>query len=123
MAVPARRASELVQPWRGPVTLPRRPPAARPAARPVGRRRRLPFLFFSVVLVASLVLMLTSVQALLAQGAFRLSELGQQAEELELQSDLLRLRVARLSSPERVAAAARRHGLVTPERVEILARP
>ena len=72
-------------------------------------------------MVASLVLMLTSVQALLAQGAFRLSELGRHAEQLELESDLLRLRVARLSSPERVAAAARRSGLVTPERVEILA--
>ena len=71
-------------------------------------------------MVATLVLMLTSVQALLAQGAFRLSELGRHAEQLELESDLLRLRVARLSSPERVAAAARRSGLVTPERVEIL---
>lgn len=77
----------------------------------------------SVILVATFILTLTSVQALLAQGAFRLSELGSQAEQLELQSDLLRLRVARLSSPERVAAAARRGGLVTPERVEILARP
>lgn len=123
MAVPARRASELVQPWRGPVTLPRRPPAARPARRPAVRRRRLPFLFLSVMLVAGLVLMLTSVQALLAQGAFRLSELDSHAQRLELESDLLRLRVARLSSPERVAAAARRGGLVTPERVEILVRP
>jgi cell division protein FtsL len=86
------------------------------------RRRRLPFLLLSVVMVASLVLMLTSVQALLAQGAFRLSELGGHAEQLELESDLLRLRLARLSSPERVVAAARRSGLVTPERVEILAR-
>ncbi|MGH2692612.1 MAG: hypothetical protein ACRDHM_08935 [Actinomycetota bacterium] len=72
------------------------------------------------MLVASLVLMLTSVQALLAQGAFRLSTLGEQAEQLEQESDFLRLRLARLSSPERVAAAARRSGLVTPERVEIL---
>jgi hypothetical protein len=72
------------------------------------------------VLVASLLLMLTSVQALLAQGAYRLSSLGRQAQQLEVESDFLRLKLARLSSPERVAAAARRSGLVTPERVEIL---
>ena len=64
--------------------------------------------------------MLTSVQALLSQGAYRLSSLGRQAQQLEVESDFLRLKLARLSSPERVAAAARRSGLVTPERVEIL---
>lgn len=97
-------------------------PRLRPVGRPAARRRRLPFLFLSVVLVATLVLTLTSVQALLAQGAFRLNTLDRQAERLELESDLLRLRLARLSSPERLAAAARRHGLVKPARVEILAR-
>lgn len=122
MAVPAQRASELLQPWRGPVTLPRRPPVTRSRRRPRVRRRRVPFALLSVVLVASFILTLTSAQALLSQGAFRLSELGRHAEQLELQSDFLRLRVARLSSPERVAAAARRNGLVTPERVEILAQ-
>ena len=69
-----------------------------------------------------MILTLTSVQALLAQGAFRLSSLDRQAQELELEGDFLRLKLARLSSPERVAAAARRSGLVTPERVEILSR-
>lgn len=97
-------------------------PWLRAVPRPRTRRGRLPFLFVSAVLVASLILMLTSVQALLAQGAYRLSSLGQQAEQLELEGDFLRLRLARLSSPERVAAAARRSGLVTPERVEILDR-
>ena len=120
MAVPARRASELVQPWRGPVTLPRRPPATGSRRRGVVRRRRIPFALFSVILVATLVLMLTSVQALLAQGAFRLSELGRQAEQLELSNDLLRLRVARLTSPGRLTAAARRGGLVRPAWQEIL---
>jgi hypothetical protein len=94
----------------------------RAVRRPASRRRRLPFLLLSVVLVAGLILTLTSVQALLAQGAFRLSSLGHQAERLELESDMLRLRLARLSSPERVAAAARRSGLVKPGRVEILAQ-
>lgn len=112
MAVAAHRASELAQPWRGPVVLPRRPPSSVARARP---RRRLPFVLLSAVLVAGLLLMLTSVQALVAQGAFRLSSLSIQAEQLELESDLLRLRVARLSSPERLTAAARRGGLVPPE--------
>jgi cell division protein FtsL len=76
----------------------------------------------SAVLVVGLILMLSSVQALLAQGAFRVSTLGRHAQRLELESDLLRLRLARLSSPERVAAAARRNGLVTPVRVETLGR-
>lgn len=119
MAVPARRASELVQPWRGPVVLPRRPPAR--AVRPRPRaRRRLPFVLLSAILVAGLLLTLTSVQALVAQGAFRLSSLASQAEQLELESDFLRLRLARLTSPERLTAAARRSGLVPPERREIL---
>ena len=114
MAVAADRAVGLGRP--------RPRPRLRAVPRRRARRRGLPFLLLSAVLVAGLLLMLTSVQALLAQGAFRLSTLGQQAEKLELESDFLRLRVARLSSPERVAAAARRSGLVTPERVEILRR-
>ncbi|MGH2691982.1 MAG: hypothetical protein ACRDHM_05720 [Actinomycetota bacterium] len=112
MAVAADRAPLLGQ------ARPR--PRLRAVPRPRTKRGRLPFLLLSAVLVATLVLMLTSVQALLAQGAFRLSSLGQQAQKLEQESDFLRLRLARLSSPERVAAAARRSGLVTPERVEIL---
>jgi len=114
MAVAADRAVGLGRP--------RPRPRLRAVPRPRARRRGLPFLLLSAALVAGLLLMLTSVQALLAQGAFRLSTLGQQAEKLELESDFLRLRVARLSSPERVAAAARRSGLVTPERIEILGR-
>ena len=114
MAVAADRAVGLGRP--------RPRPRLRAVPRPRARRRGLPFLLLSAALVAGLLLMLTSVQALLAQGAFRLSTLGQQAEKLELESDFLRLRVARLSSPERVAAAARRSGLLTPERIEILGR-
>jgi hypothetical protein len=97
-------------------------PRLRSVPRTRRRRRSLPFLILSALLVAGLVLMLTSVQALLAQGAFRVSALGVKAEQLELESDLLRLRLARLSTPERVAAAARRNGLVAPARVEILGR-
>ena len=113
MAVPVERA----------IGLARQRPRLRAVPRTRARRGGLPFLLLSGLLVAVLVLMLTSVQALLAQGAFRLSSLDQQARQLEQESDFLRLRLARLTSPERVAAAARRSGLVTPERVEILGHP
>ena len=87
---------------------------------PVGRVRRVPFALFSVIVVAALVLLMTSAQALVAQGAFRISDLQRQTETLSVETDLLRLRVARLASPERVADAGREAGLVLPERVEVL---
>lgn len=74
----------------------------------------------SLLLVTSMVLLLTGVQVLMAQGAFRLSELTDRAEQLEVERDLLRLRLARLSSPDRVARAGGQVGLVLPEHVEIL---
>jgi cell division protein FtsL len=115
-AVPLPHAQRL------PAPRPSRP-RLRPVRRPAARRRTLPFLLLSAVLVVGLILTLTSVQALLAQGAFRLSTLGAQAEKLETEGDMLRLKLARLSSPERVAAAARRSGLVEPGQIEILDGP
>ena len=76
-----------------------------------------------MVVVAGLVLALASAQVLVAQGSFRLSELSQRAERLEVEVDLLRLRSARMASPDRVAAAARKAGLRLPRRVEILPSP
>ncbi len=76
-------------------------------------------LFAGAVLVA-LILLLTSAQALVAQGAFRLSELHQRVDRLATENDMLRLRVARESSPERIAEAAERAGLVVPAQVEVL---
>lgn len=68
-----------------------------------------------------MVLLLVSAQALVTQGAFRRAELEKKAEELEEEHGRLRLRVAQLSAPERVIRAARKAGLVLPERIEILA--
>jgi cell division protein FtsL len=110
MAVPARRAFDL-------------PRTSRPALRVVrgrARARRVPFLLFASVLVATLVLLLTSAQALLGQGAFRMSELQERIERLDTEQDLLRVRAARVTSPERIADAARRAGLVVPGQVEVL---
>ena len=83
----------------------------------------MPFALFSVIVVAALVLLMTSAQALVAQGAFRISDLQRKAEFLSVETDLLRLRLARLASPERVVDAGRRAGLVLPDRVEVLAAP
>jgi hypothetical protein len=115
VAVPARRAHELA-PARRPALRP--VPAAKPATR--RRPRRVPFLLFSTVLVAGMLILLAGAQAIVAQGAFRLSELGERAERLEVDTDLMRLRVAELSTPDRIAEAGRRAGLVRAERVEVL---
>ncbi len=66
---------------------------------------------------------LVSAQVLVTQGSFRLTELTERAERLEVEVDLLRLRSARMASPERVARAARRAGLRLPRRVEVLPPP
>jgi hypothetical protein len=121
VAVPARRAGQL------PKRHPRRlvPVPDRKRTRRAGARRhgRLPFLLFSLVLVAGLVMALVSAQVLVTQGSFRLTELTERAERLEVDVDVLRLRSARMASPERVARAARRAGLRLPRRVEVLAPP
>ena len=110
MAVPARRAEELAR---------RRRPILRVVPRRRGRRR-MPFLLLAGALVVGLILLLTSAQALVAQGAFRLSELNRRVDRLATDNDRLRLRVARESSPERIADAATRAGLVEPTQVEVL---
>jgi hypothetical protein len=107
MAIPARTATQLERPARprlAPV-----PPRGRPS-----RRRRLrwvPFLFLCAVLLVGVLLALTSAQALVAQDAFRLSALDAQAERIQVENDLLRVQVAELSTPDRIAAAGRAAGL------------
>jgi hypothetical protein len=73
-----------------------------------------------LVVVAGLVMALVSGQVLVAQGSFRLSELNERAKRLEVEVDLLRLRAARMASPDRVAVVARRAGLRPPRRLEVL---
>ena len=136
MAVPARKLRQLPSapapsrrpPARRPAIrrvpptgAPRGRPASSPRTRPAPRaRRRMPFLLFSLAVITTMVLVLVSAHALVAQEAFRVAELAQRAEELEQGHGRLRLRVAELTSPERLVRAARRAGLVLPDRVEIL---
>ncbi len=128
MAVPARR---LDVPSRG-RSAPRwtrrpgrgegRAAPRRPVAQPRRARRasRLPFLLFSLAVLTAMILLLASAQVLVAQGSFRMAELTQRAEDLEQEYGRLRLRLARLSSPQRIVRAARESGLVLPEQLEIL---
>jgi hypothetical protein len=80
----------------------------------------MPFLLVAGALLIGLVLLLTSAQALVAQGAFRLSELQVRIERLGAANDVLRLRAANARSPERIMAAARRAGLVRAPQREVL---
>jgi hypothetical protein len=113
MAVAARPADVLLQPQRtGAVVrrLPRR------------RGRRVPFAMVAAAVVAALLIVLAGAQAIVSQGAFQLSELTDRAQRLEAESDRLRLRVARLSTPDRIVAAGRRAGLGMPTQVETLGK-
>jgi cell division protein FtsL len=114
MALPARREHELV-PSR-PVPRPRLAPVPPRGERRFRRRgrsrvRRLPFLLFSALLVVGVLLILTTAQALVAQDAFRLSKLSATADRIRIENDVLRLQVAELSTPDRVAEAGRAAGL------------
>jgi cell division protein FtsL len=114
MAVPARQVGQLPKPR--PALRP-----VRPQPRPVRRtRRRTPFALFSLAVITVLVVILASAQAMVAQEAFRVADLTRSLETLEEGHGQLRLKVAELSSPQRLVRAARRHGLVLPDRVEIL---
>ena len=84
---------------------------------PKRRGRKRGFAAFVVVvafLAAGSVFGLAAMNALLAQGSFRMQELSQQMEGLERQYGELRLSVADLSSAERIASEAKRLGLVLP---------
>jgi hypothetical protein len=123
VAVPARRARELPGP--APTPRPRLTPVpprgqsdGRP--RPIRRARRTPFLLFSAAVVAATLFLLAGAQALVSQDAFRLSALSTRAQRVRVENVLLRLEVAELSTPDRIAAAAKRAGLVRAARVEVL---
>jgi hypothetical protein len=121
MAVPARRIRH--QPPR-PRLVPVEDGSRR--SRRVSPRRRgrprgsAPFVLFALVVTAVMVTILATAQALVAQGSFRLSELTRRADELEARTSALQGRVATLSVPGRIEAAARRQGLVVPKRIELI---
>jgi len=85
-----------------------------------GRRRRVPFLFVSFLLVGSLVCAVVTVQVLVSQGSFRLADQSKATAELEERNWELRGRIAELSAPGRIVAEARDIGLRRRGPVEVL---
>jgi len=79
------------------------------------RTRRLSFLITSFVIVGVLVVAVASLQAVVSQGSFRMQELARHNLELQQDYGRLKLEVAELSSPGRIATEARRLGLHLPQ--------
>jgi hypothetical protein len=117
VAIPARRAHQLPRSTPPPRLAPV-PPRGQPSSRRAARR--LPFLLFSAAVVAATLFLLAGAQALVSQDAFRVSSLTSRARQVRVDNDLLRLAVAELSTPDRIAAAGRRAGLVPAAQVEVL---
>jgi cell division protein FtsL len=69
----------------------------------------------SSLLIGALVVGIVSLQALVSQTSFRMQDLQTHAKALQQQYGEQTLTVARLSAPERIAAAAYRAGLVLPD--------
>jgi len=75
---------------------------------------------FSSLVVGALVLGLTAFNAVLAQSSFRIADLSKRVQDLSQTYERLQLDAARLSSPGRVAKAARKLGMVLPQQVEVI---
>ena len=105
------------------VALPRsrwlRPPRLRLVRRRVIHRDVL-FFVGAILVVSFLVLGIVSLQAVLSETSFEMRELSRRATQLQSEYSRLKLTVAELSSPERVAREARRLGLTIPTHVRTL---
>ena len=78
---------------------------------------------FSAVIVSLLVIGLVSLSALRVQTEYQIRSAQQQATQALNEHQALVNEVAKLSSPARVAAWARRHGMVAPRDAVILPIP
>lgn len=92
------------------------PPRSRAALRPVpsprrAQRRPLAFYAFASLVLVAMVLGLTALNAIVAQGSFRVADLSRRVDKLTQQHQDRTLAVARLSAPERIAREARALGL------------
>ena len=104
---------------------PRRPNIHNPAVPPNRRRKqhRLGFAVFASALVASMVLGVVVLHALLAQQSFRLADEEREIDQLATERlELLRAQ-ATLSAPGRIADWAFRHGMRLPDDIRIHRAP
>jgi cell division protein FtsL len=108
-----RTAHTRAQPRHG-----RQRPGVRAVQAP--RLRRVPFIIVSFLVVGILVVGVVSVQALVSQGSFRMQQLTRHNLELEQQYGRLKLQVAQLSAPGRIATQSRRLGFRLPDGVRAL---
>lgn len=115
MSVPARTLpADRVR-----VPGPARQPAARPASSPPpprrARRGSTPaFWFLAAALVSALVLAVVSLNAMVVNTTYRLTEAQQRVQTLAEVHDQLDVEVATLSSPSRIAEWADVVGMVVP---------
>ena len=128
MSTPARRvrARPASKP-RVRTTPSRRAPAKRPPQDPSLRvlrstRKRKPLAFYvmAIVVVGAMVFGLAATNVLLAQGAFKMRALALEQAQLRQQNGELRLSVAGLSTPNRIAKEAKQIGLVLPDVIEVV---
>jgi cell division protein FtsL len=87
------------------------------------RGRRLTFLIASFIIVGVLVVGVASLQAVVSQGSFRMQELARHNLELQQDYGRLKLQVAELSSPGRIASEARRLGFHLPQPDDVRSLP
>ena len=128
MSIPARqvRARPVSKP-RARTTPSRKAPAKRSPQKPQlhavrSKRKRKPVAFYvmAVAVVGVMVFALAATNVLLAQGAFRMRALAQEQQQLRQMNGELRLSVAGLSTPNRIAQEAGRIGLVLPNVIEVV---
>jgi cell division protein FtsL len=97
-------------------------PALRLVAPPSGRPG-MAFVVLSALVVGALVLGLVVLNVLVAQKSFHVSDLEKAVQQEEERSQQLRYAVATADSPEAIAEAAQRLGLVAPEHQDFLVKP
>ena len=78
-------------------------------------RRLTAFLITCAVVVGPLVFGIVTLQAMVSQTSFRMEEMTRQNSQLQQSYGELKLQVARLSAPGRIAQEARRLGLRLPK--------
>jgi len=114
-ATPAKKAAGRPKPRPATSRRPGKRPVRLVRPAPKRRRRTAPFLVMSSLLIGALVVGIVTLQALVSQTSFRMQDLEVRAKALQQQYGQQTLIVARLSAPERIAAAAHRAGRVLPD--------